>query len=159
MRHPKTEDAERAMKIMEETGCYAYEAAEQIGVDNSALSKMLKSDLFSERYATTKRRAAQRQESLALAALDAIGPDDTKADVARQLAKAQHFWKAARVRDNKRYGEQVQVSVEHKVDLIGAIEEGKRRALSIIEGRATEIVDAALTFDACENTEIPGLLP
>ena len=141
---PDENDCELALQHMEATGCYAYEAAEALGLNNSALSKMLKSEQFSVRYNTTKRRAAQRHEALALAALEAIPEDGTKAETARQIAIAQHHWKAAKVRDNKRYGDKV----DHEVSGSGAI------TIKVVHFTQQ---DEPLTID-CSNSERVALV-
>jgi hypothetical protein len=153
------DDAMAAIEMIADEGCYQKEAAKRLDVDYWSLCRMLATPTYKALVDQARIGAAETQEALALAALDEIDDDAPPGQIARQKAKHEHHWKSAKVRDPRSYGDRVEISVEHKVDLIGAIEEGKRRAMLIVEGRATEMADAAITFDACENTENPVVLP
>lgn len=145
------DDAMAAIQLIADDGVYQKEAAKRLDVDYWSLCRMLATPEYKPLADQARIGAAETQEALALSALNDIDDDAKPGEIARQTRLAEHHWKSAAVRDPRSYGNRVDVVVEHKVDLIGAIEEGKRRAMNVIEGRATEIADAAITFDNAEN--------
>lgn len=129
-------DAEEAIRLILE-GASMYKACLDIGCDYPSMSRLLSTPQYSARSKDARRLSADAQELLAFEALYEIPDGADKATVARQVALSQRHARAAATRDPQTHGDSVQVVHQHKVDLMSAIEDGVKRAQSVIDGCIT----------------------
>ena len=110
-------DARAAIDRIIERGEYIRDAARALNVDYSSMLRKLATPEFKPLADEARMGAAEAQERLAFAALQAIQSGDDQALVTRQVRLSEHHWKSAKVRDPRSYGDKV----AHDVNASGAI--------------------------------------
>lgn len=137
-------DAQAAIDRIIEHGEYIRDAAKALGVDYSSMLRKLATPEFKPLADEARMGAAEAQERLAFAALEAIQSGDDQALVTRQVRLSEHHWKSAKVRDPRSYGDKV----AHDVNASGAI------TVKVVHFDQSS---APITID-CSNSDQPALV-
>lgn len=128
-----SDDAMAAIQLIADEGCYQKEAALRLGVDYWSLCRMLATPEFKPLADQARIGAAEAQEALAYAALNAIRDDDTQAATTRQVRLSELHLKSAAVRDPRSYGQRVQVEQSVKLSLSGILSDMSQRVIDVTE--------------------------
>lgn len=106
------DDALAAITMIIDDGIYIRDASKRLGVDYSSMLRKLATPEYKPLADEARIGAAETQERLAKEALEAIPDDASPGTIQRQVRLADHFWKSAKVRDPRSYGDKVQHDLE-----------------------------------------------
>lgn len=120
-------DAQAAIDRIIEHGEYIRDAAKALNVDYSSMLRKLATPEFKPLADEARMGAAEAQERLAFAALQAIQSGDDQALVTRQVRLSEHHWKSAAVRDPRSYGQRMQVEQTHTFSLATILQDVQGR--------------------------------